>query len=155
VGLVGGDQNYRNLFAFGDEDGVGFKARLQHPIGVHYCTMNRQLYVADTYNHKIKIMDFSQESSKVPPIVSWIGDSSEKNPKVVDGKKPILNEPNGLWAWTKKGALVGVLIADTGNNCIRLASLDGTVTTLEIKDVPDVRETMKGCEEGVCKPNFV
>ena len=28
VGLVGGDANYRNLFAFGDTDGVGFKARL-------------------------------------------------------------------------------------------------------------------------------
>ena len=110
--------------------------------------------MADTYNHKIKVMDFSQDSSSVPPIVSWIGDSTEKNPRVVDGKQPILNEPNGLWAWTKKGVLIGILIADTGNNCIRMASLDGHVTTLEITGIPDVRETMAQCEDGVCKPNF-
>ncbi len=28
IGLVGGDANYRNLFAFGDADGVSYKARL-------------------------------------------------------------------------------------------------------------------------------
>ncbi len=28
VGLVGGDPNYRNLFAFGDTDGSGFNAKL-------------------------------------------------------------------------------------------------------------------------------
>jgi len=28
VGIVGGDSNYRNLFAFGDTDGAGYKARL-------------------------------------------------------------------------------------------------------------------------------
>lgn len=28
VGLVGGDANYRNLFAFGDKDGTGYNARL-------------------------------------------------------------------------------------------------------------------------------
>jgi len=28
VGIVGGDSNYRNLFAFGDVDGTGYTARL-------------------------------------------------------------------------------------------------------------------------------
>lgn len=28
IGIVGGDSNYRNLFAFGDKDGKGFNARL-------------------------------------------------------------------------------------------------------------------------------
>jgi hypothetical protein len=28
IGLVGGDNNYRNLFAFGDVDGFGIEARL-------------------------------------------------------------------------------------------------------------------------------
>lgn len=102
VGLVGGDANFRNLFAFGDIDGAGYKARLQHPIGVHYCTLNRQLYVADSYNHKIKIMDFSTDQQQVP-IKSWIGTSTEKNPRVLDGKEPLLNEPNGLWAYVKGG----------------------------------------------------
>lgn len=84
VGMVGGDANYRNLFAFGDRDGAGYKARLQHPIGVHYCSANGQLYVADTYNHKIKVMDFTQPAKQVP-VTSWIGTSTEKNPRVVDG----------------------------------------------------------------------
>lgn len=100
VGIVGGDSNYRNLFAFGDIDGAGYDARLQHPIGVHYCTANGLLYVADSYNHKLKIMDFNGEKSEVP-VKSWIGDSQEKNPRVVDGKKPILFEPNGLFAYVK------------------------------------------------------
>lgn len=41
-------------------------------------------------------MDFSEK--EMPPVISWIGNSKEKNPRVVDGKEPILNEPNGLWA---------------------------------------------------------
>jgi hypothetical protein len=36
------------LFAFGDVDGFGRRARLQHALGVVY--HNRKLYVADTYN---------------------------------------------------------------------------------------------------------
>ncbi|CDW76170.1 nhl repeat-containing protein 2-like [Stylonychia lemnae] len=153
VGIVGGDSNYRNLFAFGDVDGFGFKARLQHPIGVNYCSLNNQLYVADTYNHKIKVMDFSQEAKNVP-VISWIGTSTEKNPRVVDGKKPILNEPNGLWTVVKGGEFKGILVADTGNNCIRMATLDGEVKTLEFKGIPDVRETIQNCDNGVCVPNF-
>jgi hypothetical protein len=91
----------------------------------------------------------------VPPVTSWIGTSTEKDPRVVDGKQPILNEPNGLWAYEKKGELLGLFIADTSNNCIRLAKLNGEVETLEIKGIPDVRETNPECKEGYCKPNFV
>ena len=88
VGIVGGDYNYRNLFAFGDKDGTGFGARLQHPIGVHFCSFNNTLYVADSYNHKIKTMDFSGKNSKDIEIKSWIGTSKEKNPSVIDSKNP-------------------------------------------------------------------
>jgi len=59
--------------------------------------------VADSYNHKIKVMDFSKAGVKNVPIKNWIGDSEEKNPRVIDGKKPILNEPNGLWTVVKGG----------------------------------------------------
>jgi hypothetical protein len=34
--VVGGDDNPMNLFAFGDVDGEGLNAKLQHAIGVHY-----------------------------------------------------------------------------------------------------------------------
>ena len=80
TGLVGGDPNYRNLFAFGDEDGTGFKARLQHPIGVHWVDSEKKLYVADSYNHKIKFMDFSSQGKQVPNVVSWVGNSAVKRP---------------------------------------------------------------------------
>lgn len=43
------------LFVFGDKDGDGDKARLQHPIGLAYG--NGALFVADTYNSKLKRID--------------------------------------------------------------------------------------------------
>jgi sugar lactone lactonase YvrE len=48
--LAGGD-----LFEFGDRDGRGDDARLQHPLGVTFHA--GLLYIADTYNHKIKTLD--------------------------------------------------------------------------------------------------
>lgn len=43
------------LFSFGDVDGVHPEARLQHPLGID--TWKQALLVADTYNHKIKLVD--------------------------------------------------------------------------------------------------
>jgi DNA-binding beta-propeller fold protein YncE len=43
------------LFDFGDADGVGVRARLQHALGVVFA--DGKLYVADTYNSKIKVLD--------------------------------------------------------------------------------------------------
>ena len=43
------------LFDFGDEDGTGPQASLQHPLGVHYA--GGRVHIADSYNHKIKTLD--------------------------------------------------------------------------------------------------
>ena len=43
------------LFEFGDVDGNAEKARLQHCLGV--AVLGDKLLVADTYNHKIKLLD--------------------------------------------------------------------------------------------------
>eukprot|EP00351_Strombidinopsis_sp_SopsisLIS2011_P002825 CAMPEP_0116888404 /NCGR_PEP_ID=MMETSP0463-20121206/23391_1 /TAXON_ID=181622 /ORGANISM="Strombidinopsis sp, Strain SopsisLIS2011" /LENGTH=220 /DNA_ID=CAMNT_0004553065 /DNA_START=1323 /DNA_END=1982 /DNA_ORIENTATION=+ len=142
--LVGANANSRDLFDFGDEDGKGYQAKLQHCLGVHYCDATKQLYIADTYNHKIKTVDLSNSNRDC---VSWIGTSKEKNPHVRDGdkKSALLNEPNGLWAKTNNdGNLVGLYIADTGNDCIRFAKPDGSVETVELHGIPDVRETQSG-----------
>ena len=48
--LVGGD-----LFEFGDVDGKGDNVRLQHPLGV--AVHDGRIVIADTYNHKIKLLD--------------------------------------------------------------------------------------------------
>ena len=43
------------LFEFGDVDGRGKEVRLQHCLGIAYA--DGKLYVADTYNNKIKVCD--------------------------------------------------------------------------------------------------
>lgn len=45
----------RDLFVFGDVDGQGEEVRLQHPLGVW--NYNGLIYIADTYNHKIKVLN--------------------------------------------------------------------------------------------------
>ncbi|GBP97097.1 NHL repeat-containing protein 2 [Eumeta japonica] len=55
--VAGGDRNPLNLFAFGIVDDVGFDAKFQHPLGLTYCESSKLLYVADTYNNKIRKVD--------------------------------------------------------------------------------------------------
>jgi len=94
------------LFEFGDVDGPYPKARLQHPLGVAY--HNGYVYVADTYNHKIKRVHL-----KTRRLETFIGTGRRG---MADGpaKKATLNEPGGL-------VFVGetIYIADTNNHLIR------------------------------------
>jgi thiol-disulfide isomerase/thioredoxin len=53
VGTVVG----KGLFDFGDRSGVGREARLQHPLGIAVDEERNALWVADTYNSKIKRID--------------------------------------------------------------------------------------------------
>jgi DNA-binding beta-propeller fold protein YncE len=108
-----------DLFDYGDVDGKGREVRLQHPLGVLY--HGNKLYVADTYNHKIKIIDPIEKTSK-----TFLGTGNTGN---TDGKSPSFYEPSGL-------AIVGerMYIADTNNNLIRIANLsNNSVDTLTIK----------------------
>ncbi|MBI2267503.1 MAG: redoxin domain-containing protein [Armatimonadetes bacterium] len=108
---------------FGDRDGAGAEVRLQHPSGVSW--HDGIIYVADTYNNKIKkLSDFTGES------VTYLG-TGERGFR--DGESPLLDSPEGL------SAACGCLyIADTGNHAVRIADLKtGTVKTLE----PKVLET--------------
>src|SRR5690606_2636592 len=108
------------LFDFGDVDGTGDTVRLQHPLGVAY--RNGQLYVADTYNSKIKIIDPAQRQSR-----SFLG-GPEAGWR--DGAEPLFNEPGGLSIGENN-----LYIADTNNHAIRVADLaSGEVTTLVLVD---------------------
>jgi DNA-binding beta-propeller fold protein YncE len=49
------------LFDFGDQTGHFRASILQHPLGV--AVQNEILYVADTYNHKVKKLDLIQKQS--------------------------------------------------------------------------------------------
>lgn len=112
--LVGG-----NLFDFGDEDGSGNAVRLQHPLGL--TRWNDKLLIADTYNHKIKLLDPETRSVK-----GFVGSGK---PGQSDGAKPSFYEPGGLAVAGDK-----LYVADTNNHAIRVVDLKTKETkTLPIK----------------------
>lgn len=130
--LVGGDTNPRNLHAYGDTDGVGTDAKLQHPLGVHFIPEKNVIIVTDTYNHKIKVVDpFRNE------IFSWLGNGQSN---IVDEAtfKASFNEPSGVSSlYDEARRDVKVYICDTNNHCIRRIYYDqGVVETPAIRGVP-------------------
>ena len=110
----------RGLFEFGDVDGSGGKVRIQHALSVAF--HDGLLYVTDTYNSKIKVIDPAHKSS-----TTYAGNGSKA---LADGsfEAASFNAPGGL-AW-----LDGKLyVADTNNNAIRvLDPTRKTVNTLTI-----------------------
>jgi DNA-binding beta-propeller fold protein YncE len=109
-----------SLFEFGDIDGVGNQARLQHPLGV--TIVDDLLYIADTYNHKIKLIDPSSSE-----ITTFLGDT----PGWRDGSEPLFYEPGGLdFAGGK------LYVADTNNHAIRIIDIETMqVSTLVLKGI--------------------
>ena len=67
--VVGGAIDPCDLFGFGDSDGSGTAARLQHPLGVAFINSSdagQSLAIADSYNHKLKIVtDLDKKKAKV------------------------------------------------------------------------------------------
>ena len=118
--IVGGD-----LFQFGDRDGTGDNVRLQHPLGALY--HEGKVFVADTYNHKIKIVDPEERAS-----TTFLGTGK---PGHTDGTAAQFYEPSGL-------AILGqdLYIADTNNHLIRAANLQtAEVRTLHLKPTARLR----------------
>ena len=89
----------RGLFDFGDRDGSVRMARLQHPLGVTW--REGRIWVADTYNSKIKIVDPEEE-------------------KITTFELEIeLNEPEGILETP-----LGLFITDTNHHRILLINPD-------------------------------
>ncbi len=115
------------LFGFGDVDGQGENVRLQHCLGVEY--VQNYLWVADTYNHKIKLVSPSGNCQTV------LGDGYV-GLQDGQGKNSRFFEPSGLSAIASS-----LYIADTNNHAIRCVDLDTfEVATLEFPGLcaPDV-----------------
>ncbi len=99
------------LFEFGDVDGVGDEVRLQHPLGV--TAWKGLLYVADTYNHKVKVVD------PVTRRVTTLAGS---------GRPDVFFEPGGVaiglgWLW----------VADTNHHTVKAVDLStGAVRALAL-----------------------
>lgn len=128
--FVGGvDAEPRNLFAFGDEDGEGDKARLQHPLGVLWLDAQKSVLVADTYNHRIKLV---KHGARTVTTFSGLG---ERGATDGSAEEASFSEPAGL-ALHPDGKRV--FVADTNNDRIRLLDLaSGAVTTLELVGVQE------------------
>lgn len=135
--LAGGDPFFSdNLFQFGDVDGNLDAVRLQHPLGICTDVDPNLVYIADSYNHKIKVLDLSSRS-----IQTLAGSGSAG---LVDGKGQgaRFSEPAGIVIGPGKL----LYVADTNNNAIRVIDLGtGAVTTMDVSSVPKGRV---GQEEG-------
>jgi hypothetical protein len=103
------------LFDFGDVDGVGPLARLQHALGVVY--VDGKLYVADTYNSRIKVIDPTTRDCK-----AYVGG---------DRRSKLFNEPGGISYANGK-----LYVADTNAHRIQVIDM-GTkaVNTLVLQGV--------------------
>jgi len=114
-----------DLFEFGDKDGKGEQVRLQHPLGVTY--HDGWLYVADTYNNKIKRVSPKEQTSE-----TFAGTGAGG---LADGERAMFDEPAGVSV-----ALGKLYVADTNNHAIRIVDLKTKRTeTLQIKGLDKLR----------------
>lgn len=126
-----------DLFGFGDRDGAGPVAALQHPVGIAAgAPAGGLLYVADTFNHKVRSLDpatracrtlFGNGDSELSP-----GGASGAQLSRASPTRPAFIEPEGV-AWRPSpgagpdsGQPGELLIADTGNHrLLAIALSDG------------------------------
>ncbi len=108
------------LFDFGDAEGIGKEAMLQHVQGV--AAGQDVVFIADTYNHRIKRMSLATLQ------VLNVAGSGRKGSADGPAMDTAFNEPAGL-------AVAGntVWVADTNNHAIRVIDLlENRVSTLEL-----------------------
>jgi hypothetical protein len=116
-----------SLFGFGDRDGIGEQVLLQHCLGIDYG--HGYLWVADSYNHKIKRVNPQTGECKT---IFGDGTSGDRNGIGIDCQ---FSEPGGLSVGD-----TSIYVADTNNHRICWVDLATmTVKTLEIS--------------GLCPPN--
>lgn len=107
------------LFEFGDVDGTSDKVRLQHALGLAY--HDGKLYVADTYNSKIKRLDPVKRTC-----ATFLGGEPEGWLAT-----PLFREPGGISCAGGK-----LYLADTNAHRIRVVDLQTkTISTLKLQGV--------------------
>lgn len=114
----------RGLFDFGDVDGFTDVALLQHNQGV--AAGDGVVYVADTYNNKVRVIDLARG------VVSSPYGSGQAGMLDGPGENARFDEPTGL-------SLEGptLYVADTNNHLVRTIDTEsGYVRTLEITGLP-------------------
>lgn len=113
----------QGLFDWGDQDGPTREALLQHPAGLAF--FGGVLYLADTYNNKIKVLD-----PEAGAVRTLIGDGKPGWQDGVFGSARLF-EPEGLQVHAGR-----LYIADTNNHQIRVALLEtGELHTFRLRGV--------------------
>ncbi len=111
------------LFDFGDRDGPGPTALMQHVLGV--CVHDGAVWVADTYNNKLRKIDLA---------TGWVSTAAGSGAHGLRdgvGEGALLWEPSGLSVANGK-----LYVADANNHAIRVFDpASGEVSTLRI-DAP-------------------
>ncbi len=106
------------LFNFGDRDGQGSNVLLQHCLGLAFG--DGHLYVADTYNNRVKVCNPQTQEVKALVGSREAGESDDP---------PRFYEPGGLSV-----AGTSLYVADTNNHKIRVVDLKtNTVKTLALE----------------------
>lgn len=119
----------QGILEYGDRDGPGRQALLQHPLGLTHHV--GQLYVTDTLNNKIKRLN-----PRIARIDTLLGTGEAGHE---DGERATLNQPQDLCYADGR-----LWIADTNNHAIRVAPIGGgPVTTLRLH--PEERLRLESC----------
>ncbi len=112
------------LFAFGHKDGKTGEALFQHPLGL--CATANKIFVADTYNSSIRVID--QDDDSVKTLIGKQGMSTICRLDDPSCDTLGLYEPSDVKLYQDK-----LYIADTNNHLIRI--YDITTNNLKTLDI--------------------
>ena len=102
---------------------------MQHPLGIEI--YNGKILLADTYNHKIKLLDPKNQT-----VATFLGTGK---PGLANGRKPTFYEPGGISVAGGK-----LFVADTNNHAVRVVDLKTKQTsTLKIENLAPPKSAEK------------
>jgi cysteine-rich repeat protein len=118
IATLANDQN-----TAGFQDGALSTAEFRNPSGLHLDTAARQLYVADTGNHVIRVIDLGSGMVSTlvgtPETLGYFGDDGQATAALLYGPRAITQCGNG-----------DLFIADTSNQRVRRVTPSGVITTV-------------------------
>jgi DNA-binding beta-propeller fold protein YncE len=109
----------------GDKDGDAPTARLQFPKGIH--ARDNTIYIADSFNHKIKIYDLKRKH------VSTLAGTGAQGSKNASFDSSTFHEPSSVYHYGSD-----LYVADTNNHSIRILNLNSkNVSTYYLRIEPE------------------
>nr|XP_033322371.1 NHL repeat-containing protein 2 isoform X1 [Megalopta genalis] len=117
--VCGANRNPADLHDFGDSDGVQYGVKLQHPLGITWHSKENVVYIADTYNHKIKRIDVSTGCCK-----TMYGDGKPNELFSFDEPSGIVVSSNGDLLYVADTNNHVVKVIDTKNNDIAVLPIN-------------------------------